>query len=443
MNIFKKCLAIICALSVNFMSLNSFANDDQPVDFSQAELEQMLAPIALYPDSLLTHILIASTYPLEIIQAQRWLTNHPNSDVDDIADGVENKDWDASVKALMPFPRVIKRLNDDLDWTQKIGDAFLQNEQQVLASIQILRQKADSAGSLDQMDNMDVSRDETNIIIKSVEPEIVYVPYYDSRYVYGDWYWHNYPPVYWNISHNRRHYYRGYNSPFYWDVGVAISFNYFFNAFHWNDHRVVVVNHYAPHHRRSYSYGYQINHHKTKAWRHNPSHRRGVAYRNDSIKKRYHSNRVSYSVSKNTHNRTSISRSLQTKVASSRGNQTAHYANKQQRLTKQMKENRHRATNVQTVQHKTINNHKNNLKTRSTHVVKNQQREQKQINTSKQRNLQREISKSRSVYKEKTVVKQSVNRNSHARSNNQSNSGGRSSPKEKSVSRTHQKRSNR
>jgi hypothetical protein len=95
------------------MSFNSFANDDQPVDFSQAELEQMLAPIALYPDSLLTHILIASTYPLEIIQAQRWLTNHPNSDADDIADGVENKDWDASVKALMPFPRVIKRLNDD------------------------------------------------------------------------------------------------------------------------------------------------------------------------------------------------------------------------------------------------------------------------------------------------------------------------------------------
>ncbi len=304
MKIFKYFFATICALSIALLSINALADDNVNSDFSQAELEQILAPIALYPDSLLTHILIASTYPLEIIQAQRWLKHHKNYNANEIADGVENKDWDASVKALMPFPRIIKRLNDDLNWTQKLGDAFLENEQQVLSSIQILRRKADQAGNLDSMDNMDVVREEKTIIIKSVQPDVVYVPYYDSRYVYGDWYWSSYPPVYWTLSHNRNHYYRGYNSPFYWNAGVTISFNYFFNAFHWHDRRVVVVDHYRPHYRTSYSYGYKINNHKTRSWRHNPSHRRGVAYHNNVVKQRYqkHYNgqRVSVSHSPNT-----------------------------------------------------------------------------------------------------------------------------------------------
>jgi len=444
MNIFKKCLTILFTANVIFISSFSFANDDQSADFSQAELEQMLAPIALYPDSLLTHILIASTYPLEIIKAQRWLDNHPNSDADDIAEGVENKNWDASVKALMPFPRVIKRLNDDVDWTQKIGDAFLQNEQQVLASIQLLRQKADNAGSLDQMDNMDISREEKTIIIKSVEPEIVYVPYYDSRYVYGDWYWHNYPPIYWTISHNRHHYYRSYNSPFYWDVGVAISFNYFFNAFHWHDHRVVVVNHYAPHNRRSYSYGYQINHHKTQPWRHNPSHRRGVAYRSNVVKQRYHSNRVSFSQSKNMGNRANVSHTLQTKRTRNGGVQKDHHVNNtslkhttpQQRLIKQMKDNRH-DFEKNNIRKNTTSNDQRNVKTLSTMAIKNQQRGQQQIKANEPRKPQREPTNSHSVYKEKSVVKYVRNHDNRKRINS---ARVESSHAKNSSAKTHQQR---
>ncbi len=304
MNILKPFIALMCALSLAMTSFASSANNNSDIEFSQGELEQILAPIALYPDSLLTHILISSTYPLEIVQAQRWLTHHKNYNTNEIADAVENKEWDASVKALMAFPRVIKRLNDDLDWTQNLGDAFLQDEQQVLASIQILRRKADQAGNLDQMDNMDVVRDNKTIIIKSVQPDVVYVPYYDSRYVYGDWYWYNYPPVYWNISFSNRHFYRSYNSPFYWHrSGVTISFNYFFNAFHWHDRRVVVVDHYRPHRRTSYSYGYKINHHKTRVWQHNPVHRRGVAYHNHVVKKRYLKNGARVSVSHKSHNK--------------------------------------------------------------------------------------------------------------------------------------------
>jgi len=438
MNIFNQCLAIICAVSVSIISFASVANDEQPTDFSQAEFEQMLAPIALYPDSLLTHILIAATYPLEIIQAQRWLDNHPNSEVDDIADGVENKDWDASIKALMPFPRVIKRLNDDLDWTQRLGDAFLQNEEQVVASIQVLRQKADRAGSLEQMDNMDISREDRTIILKSVQPEVVYVPYYDSRSVYGDWSWYNYPPIYWNISHNRHHYYRSYNSPFYWDVGVAISFNYFFNAFHWHDHRVVVVNHYAPHHRRSYSYGYKLNHHQTKPWQHNPNHRRGVAYRNNVVKQRYHSNRASLSTSKNLHHRANASHSLQTKIAHSGGYQKNHrmnklslnHANKQQRLEKQIKENRPKVLKSQTK-----NMHKNNVKTSPMQIVNNQKREGNQVNYNESRKPLREGDSNRSVYRKNAQVKPSSHRNNNSKPDR------RGSHHEKSALRTHQKRS--
>mgnify|MGYP006156395167 CR=1 FL=1 len=95
---------------------------------SQAELEQMLAPIALYPDSLLSHILIASTYPLEVVQAQRWLEDHPKLSTDQVMSRTEDKDWDPSVKALMAFPNVLQKMSEDLDWTQRLGEAFLADE---------------------------------------------------------------------------------------------------------------------------------------------------------------------------------------------------------------------------------------------------------------------------------------------------------------------------
>ena len=346
MNIFKKCLLVFYVLVLSFLSFLSLASDDtQQTELNQAQLAQILAPIALYPDSILTHILIASTYPLEIVQAQLWLVQHPDLDNNEIATEVENKDWDASVKALMPFPRVIKRLNDDLLWTQKLGDAFLQNEQQVLASIQSLRKKADQAGSLDQMDNMDIKRATRTIIIQSAQPDIVYVPYYDSRYVYGDWYWNNYPPVYWTTAHYNHHYYRTHNSPFYWDLGVSISFNYFFNAFNWQNHHVVVVNNFHPRYRNSYGYGYQLNRHNMKAWRHNPSHRRGVAYRSEHIKQRYHSNRPSISASKGHNRSLKIAQSGGFKPNGEKnkhsGNTKAfNRANKHQKFSQQLRYNR-------------------------------------------------------------------------------------------------------
>ena len=113
----------------------------------------MLAPIALYPDSLLTHILIASTYPLEVIQAERWLVKNTEQELEaeQLMEQTATMDWAPSIKALLPFPRVLKRLSENLEWTQQLGDAFLQDEESVLNSIQQLRQKAEQAGNLDQM----------------------------------------------------------------------------------------------------------------------------------------------------------------------------------------------------------------------------------------------------------------------------------------------------
>ncbi|MFG0454335.1 DUF3300 domain-containing protein [Shewanella mangrovisoli] len=254
---------------------------------SQAELEQMLAPIALYPDSLLSHILIASTYPLEVVQAQRWLEDNPKLSTDEVMSRTEDKDWDPSVKALMAFPNVLEKMSEDLDWTQKLGEAFLADEGQVMDGIQSLRQQADKANSLANMDNMAVTRANNQIIIEPARREVVYVPYYDPRVVYGTWRWGvAYPPVYWEFGGYVGYPYRPSHSYFYWSPGIHISFNYFFSSFHWHSHRVVVVDHrhshhYRPRERYSVSYGAQ-------PWKHKPEHRRGVAYHNPVVKERYY-----------------------------------------------------------------------------------------------------------------------------------------------------------
>ena len=114
----------------------------------QAQLDQILAPIALYPDTLLSHILVASTYPLEVIQAARWRATNADLDEQQALNAVEDKDWDPSVQALEPFNDLLQKLSEDLDWLQSFGSAFLVNEQQILTSVQNLRRKADEQSNL-------------------------------------------------------------------------------------------------------------------------------------------------------------------------------------------------------------------------------------------------------------------------------------------------------
>lgn len=304
----KNFIIISSFMLSSLMSVNALSHQDHEQEYNQAhqsenqqlseaELAQILAPIALYPDSLLTHILISSTYPIEVIEAYRWLENNDNLTASQIARKIEKFEWDASVKALVPFKQILSRLSDNLTWMQQLGDAFLQDEELVLESIQALREQAKLSGNLDKMENMEVSYERNNIIIEPVQKEIVYVPYYDTRLVYGNWHWSSYPPVYWTPHHRV---YINHHNPFSWHTGIHISFNYFFSSFHWHKRHLVVVNSHRTHSyrsRKSISRGGYA-----KRWSHKPVHRRGVSYGSKKAHKKYYSGRVkAHKINKQSH----------------------------------------------------------------------------------------------------------------------------------------------
>src|SRR5512136_430017 len=139
--------------------------------FKQEELDQMLAPVALYPDDLLTQLLMASTYPLEIVQAARWTKQNKDLKGDKLTDALEKQDWDPSVKSLVNFPDVLSKMNENLEWTQKLGDALLTQQKQVMDTIQNLREKAQKEGNLKTTEQQKVVVEEETIIIEPADPE--------------------------------------------------------------------------------------------------------------------------------------------------------------------------------------------------------------------------------------------------------------------------------
>lgn len=284
-------LSLILTLSALMFSNNLLAQDqygsNDPIsnlDISEAELAQTLAPVALYPDTLLTHILIASTYPIEVIEADRWLTKHSTLSLKNIQNKAERKTWDASIKALLPFPQVLGKLSEDLHWMQVLGNAFLQDESRVLATIQTLRKQAEQVGSLANMENVKVIKEQKIIIIESAQPSVIYVPYYDTRVVYGRWHWSHYPPIFWHSPYvNASHL-----GSFYWGRGVHISSHFFFSAFHWSNRHVVV----SRHSRRGYHSRKKIvTSHHAKRWNHQAKHRRGAVYSSGKLNKKYYGSR--------------------------------------------------------------------------------------------------------------------------------------------------------
>lgn len=268
---------------------------------SQGQLEQILAPIALYPDTILSHILVAATYPLEVVQAERWTVRNPKLQGSQAVQAVDDQEWDPSVRALVAFPQILKRMSQDLDWTQQLGDAFLQDEKQVLASVQILRKLAEQAGSLDEMQKVSVIHEDKTIIIEPREREVVYVPYYDTRVVYGPWRWQHYNPVFWDYPYYDRHsqgsyYAHNRHSSFYWGPRVSLSFGFFFNTFHWQDRHLVRISsrHYRP--SRYYSHYDILGHSNAERWVHNSGRRYGHRNRHnvnrDYRRDKYQNDRV-------------------------------------------------------------------------------------------------------------------------------------------------------
>ena len=167
-----------------------------PKKLSQEELAQLLAPIALYPDELVSQILMASTYPLEVVQADRWVKSHKQSAGEVLAKQLEKEPWDPSVKSLVNFPVVLASMSEKLDVTTKIGDAFLAQQKDVMDTIQLLRKKAYEAGNLKTTKEQKVVVEKEIIVIRPADPQVIYVPTYSPTVVYGVWMYPAYPPYY-------------------------------------------------------------------------------------------------------------------------------------------------------------------------------------------------------------------------------------------------------
>jgi hypothetical protein len=157
----------------------------QSVQQSLGELEQLLAPIALYPDELVGQILTASTYPTEVVEASRWMQQHPGLEGQGLAGAVDQQPWDPSVKALTEFPAVLDSMNENLSWTSALGDAYVNGPEDVMKAVQALRQRAQAAGRLNNTSQQTVTTEVDTIVIEAANPDLVYVPAYDPWLAYG------------------------------------------------------------------------------------------------------------------------------------------------------------------------------------------------------------------------------------------------------------------
>src|SRR5579862_606896 len=167
------------------------ADQPQPSQLTTQQLQELVAPIALYPDALVAQILAASAYPTQIVEAERFLQQNPNLKGKELGDAVDQQDWDPSVKALCQFPSVLANLDRDLSWTQELGDANYNQSADVMQAIQYMRRKAEAAGNLRTTPQQRVYDRDDQVQIEPADPQVVYVPQYNPYYVYG------YPVAYW------------------------------------------------------------------------------------------------------------------------------------------------------------------------------------------------------------------------------------------------------
>ena len=246
-----------------------------------AQLDQLVAPIALYPDPLLAQVLMASTYPLEVVQADRFAKTNKKLKGDRLKQALDQQNWDASVKELVSTPTVLATMNDQLEWTQKLGDAVLAQQADVMDAIQRLRAKAQANGKLETTKQQTVTvtqqaGQQQVISIEPASPEVVHVPYYDPGVVYGEWSYPEYPPYY-------------YPPPSGYIVGGAIATGLAWGAAYaigreiwddidWNrgDINIDVD--------RNIDIDRNVD---RKRWEHDSTHRRGVQYNNDAVRNKF------------------------------------------------------------------------------------------------------------------------------------------------------------
>ena len=251
----------------------------QPAKFTREELAQMLAPIALYPDSLIADILMASTYPIEVVEAERWIRQNKDLKGDKLDEALQEKTWDSSVRSLCHFPDILYTMSDNLERTTRLGDAFLSQQDNVMNTVQELRKEAQKQGNLKTTKEQKVIVEQEVIKIEPANPEVIYVPIYDPLYVYGPWWYPAYPPYYWYYSPGAV-----ITSGFIgFGLGVFVGISSWC-WFDWHHHHVYIDIHKTRRFNRFVRGKWDFDRH---VWRHNPDHRRSVAYRDRATSQRF------------------------------------------------------------------------------------------------------------------------------------------------------------
>jgi hypothetical protein len=238
-------------------------------NYSREQLTQMLAPVALYPDALLSQVLMAATYPLEVVEADRWRKRNPLLTGANLDEALSDMDWDPSVKGLCEVPTVLALMSEKLDETTNLGNAFLAQEDEVMDVVQELRQRAYQEGNLQSNSKQKVTiLADGTIIIEPADPQTVYVPYYDTRYVYGPWWYPAWPPWYWGPGDI------AIGASIYFWPDVYFGFGYW-SYFDWPRRTIIIDARHRPSFLRK---DFDWRSHQG-SWKHEPRHRRGVVYR--------------------------------------------------------------------------------------------------------------------------------------------------------------------
>jgi hypothetical protein len=217
------------------------AQRPQPAPQTPDQLQRLVAPIALYPDSLVAQVLAASTFPEQVVEADRWVQAHPDLKGDALGQAVDQQPWDPSVKALTAFPSVLGNMDKNLSWTSSLGDAYYNQQQDVMDAVQVMRQRAQQAGNLKTTPQQTVSTQDSTVVIQPADPNVVYVPAYNPWVVYGapigPWpYWYPYPGIW-------------YGGPYLsFGIGFGIGFYGGFGwgwdnwGFNWHNHYAIYNN---------------------------------------------------------------------------------------------------------------------------------------------------------------------------------------------------------
>ena len=293
------CIAALAsghALWANPQQPASTSSENQSAKLPADQLDSLVAPIALYPDPMLSQVLMSSTYPLEIIQLQQWLAQNKNLKDKALADAVQKQDWDPSVQALAALPDIVKQLSENIKWTTELGNAFLAQQDDVMAAVQRMRKTAQDKGNLKSNEQMKVETKTVEskqvIVIEQANPQVVYVPSYNPTVVYGPPVY-PYPPI-------------CYPPPGYYAAGMAISFGVGVamgamwsggwccgsgwggggNNIYINNNNNF-VNHYNRTNNTNGGNRNNIGNGNRSNWQHNPQHRGGAPYSDRQLANKY------------------------------------------------------------------------------------------------------------------------------------------------------------